>query len=191
LHEFHINKKSKDGHQCRCKECSAVYNRAYRAANRERVLAQKRKWGEANRDKNRDYRRAYRAANKEQIAITRRAWLAANSDYFRKRRATDVPYKIQRNLRARLHAAIKRNSKSGSAVRDLGCSIEELKKHLEVQFEEGMTWDNWTTDGWHIDHIRPLASFDLTDREQLLEAVHYTNLQPLWAEENLRKGKAV
>jgi hypothetical protein len=48
-----------------------------------------------------------------------------------------------------------------------------------------MTWDNWTTDGWHIDHIKPLASsFDLTDRKQFLEACHYTNLQPLWAKDN-------
>jgi hypothetical protein len=51
-----------------------------------------------------------------------------------------------------------------------------------------MSWDNWTTDGWHIDHIKPLASFDLTDRQQLLLACHYTNLQPLWAIDNLSKG---
>ena len=51
-----------------------------------------------------------------------------------------------------------------------------------------MTWDNWTTDGWHIDHIKPLSSFDLTDRKQLLEVCHYTNLQPLWAKDNLIKS---
>jgi desulfoferrodoxin (superoxide reductase-like protein) len=54
-----------------------------------------------------------------------------------------------------------------------------------------MTWDNWTTDGWHIDHIKPLASFDLTDRKQLLEACHYTNLQPLWAKDNLIKSDKI
>jgi len=54
-----------------------------------------------------------------------------------------------------------------------------------------MTWDNWTLDGWHIDHIKPLASFDLTDRKQLLEACHYTNLQPLWAKDNLTKNDKI
>lgn len=91
-------------------------------------------------------------------------------------------------LRTRLRMAVRRGQKAGSAVRDLGCSIEELRKRLEVQFRPGMTWENWSRTGWHIDHIRPLASFDLTDRTQLLQACHYTNLQPLWAEENLKKG---
>lgn len=92
-------------------------------------------------------------------------------------------------MRSRLNKAIKGNFKSGSAVRDLGCSVEYLKAYLEGQFEPGMSWKNWSLKGWHIDHIRPLSSFDLTDREQFLQAIHYTNLQPMWAEENLKKGK--
>ena len=63
-----------------------------------------------------------------------------------------------------------------------------LENNLESKFQSGMTWDNWALDGWHIDHIKPLASFDLTDRNQLLEACNYTNLQPLWAKDNLSKG---
>ena len=92
------------------------------------------------------------------------------------------------NLRTRMWKAVKRNQRAGSVVRDLGCTINELKAHLESKFQQGMTWGNWAFDGWHIDHIKPLASFDLTDREQFKEACHYTNLQPLWAEENLSKG---
>jgi hypothetical protein len=82
---------------------------------------------------------------------------------------------------------LKTNAKAGSAVSDLGCSIPELKAYLEKMFQPGMTWENWGA--WHIDHIIPLASFDLTDREQFLKACHYTNLQPLWAPDNQRKGK--
>lgn len=81
--------------------------------------------------------------------------------------------------------------KSGSPVRDLGCSLEELKTHLEQQFQLGMTWENWSRTGWHIDHIQPLSSFDLTDREQFLKAAHYTNLQPLWAKDNLVKHNKI
>ena len=84
--------------------------------------------------------------------------------------------------------AVKHGYKTGSAVRDLGCTVPELRAYLEARFRSGMTWANHSRDGWHIDHIRPLASFDLTDRAQLLEAVHFSNLQPLWAEENLSKG---
>ena len=99
-----------------------------------------------------------------------------------------VQGRLRQNLRRRLHNAVKNSQKAGSSIRDVGCTIEHLKSYLESKFQPGMTWDNWTHDGWHIDHIKPLASFDLTDREQFKEACHYTNLQPLWAEENLSKG---
>ena len=70
----------------------------------------------------------------------------------------------------------------------LGCTIGELKIYLEQQFKPGMTWENHIIDGWHIDHIRPLSSFDLTVLEQYKQACHYTNLQPLWAKDNLSKN---
>lgn len=96
--------------------------------------------------------------------------------------------KIKHRLRSRLWQSLNGGYKSGSAVRDLGCSIEELKSHLESKFHEGMSWDNYGKDGWHIDHIKPLASYDLSDPEEFKRACHYSNLQPLWAEDNLRKG---
>jgi len=100
--------------------------------------------------------------------------------------SVDIEFKIRKAIRVRLHGVIKRG-KAGSAVKDLGCTIAELKRHIESQFQEGMTWDNWSQHGWHIDHIIPLSSFDLTDREQFLKACHYTNLQPLWSEDNHSK----
>ena len=95
--------------------------------------------------------------------------------------------RLRSNLRNRLKMAIKGNFKAGSAVSDLGCSIDYLITYFVDLFQPGMTWDNWGKYSWHIDHIRPLSSFDLTDREQFLKACHYTNLQPLWATDNLRK----
>jgi hypothetical protein len=73
----------------------------------------------------------------------------------------------------------------------LGCSIPDFRKYLESRFQPGMDWSNWDRKGWHIDHVRPLASFDLTDPEQLKKACHFTNLQPLWAVDNLRKSDNV
>jgi hypothetical protein len=78
--------------------------------------------------------------------------------------------------------------KSSNTINLLGCSLEEARKHLESQFKEGMTWENHGNKGWHIDHIRPCASFDLTDIEQQRDCFNYKNLQPLWWNENLSKG---
>lgn len=104
---------------------------------------------------------------------------------------TDPLYKLERNLRKRLAMAIKKQSKTGSAVKDLGCSIEELKKYLESKFLDGMSWDNYGKYGWHIDHIVPMSQFDLTYHEDVKKVCHYTNLQPLWWRDNLSKGKIV
>ena len=109
-------------------------------------------------------------------------------DRERKRMKEDVGFRITKALRCRMFIAIRDGAKKGSAVRDLGCTIDELKDYLEKKFKNGMSWANWKHDGWHIDHIIPLSRFDLTNRDDYLKACHYTNLQPLWAKENLAKG---
>jgi hypothetical protein len=104
---------------------------------------------------------------------------------------TNIKFKLAKILRSRMRLAIHNNQRAGSAVRDLGCSIPELKIYLENKFQEGMTWENWKHNGWHIDHVIPLDNFNLQNREEFLKACHYTNLQPLWAEENLSKHNKV
>lgn len=111
--------------------------------------------------------------------------------YQRKKLIIDDDFKLLRNLRARLNKAIKGNYKSGSAIKNLGCSISELKIYLESKFLSGMTWDNYGRDGWHIDHIVPLSSFNLQDTNELKKACHYTNLQPLWRIDNLVKSNKI
>jgi hypothetical protein len=98
----------------------------------------------------------------------------------------NLDYKISKSLRDRLYKAVSRESKAESAVELVGCSIDELKFHLESLFTEGMSWDNYGD--WHIDHIRPCISFDLTDIRQQMECFHYSNLRPLWGYENRSKG---
>lgn len=99
---------------------------------------------------------------------------------------TNVQTRLAHYLRSRIKKAVKRDQRAGSAVRDLGCSIDAFKSYLEALFSSRMSWDNYGE--WHLDHIRPLAAFDLTDRAQFLVACHYTNYQPLWAADNLSKG---
>ena len=104
--------------------------------------------------------------------------------YFVEKRKTDINFKIAHYLRKRTTKALK----SLKAIQNLGCSIPELKSYLESKWQPGMTWENYGKRGWHIDHVKPLNSFDLQDSEQLKEACNYTNLQPLWAIDNFRKG---
>jgi hypothetical protein len=149
-------------------------------ADRERFVAEEAARREANRDRINAKRRERFANDPE--------YRQALYDARKARMDRDPAFRVAQNLRVRLGMALKNRQKVGSAVDDLGCTIPELMTDLEKQFKPGMSWENWNRHGWHIDHIRPLASFDLTDREQFLQACHYTNLQPLWAEENLTKG---
>ena len=149
-----------------CRPCQVIYNALYKANNKDKIAATTA---------------IYKVRNRDRIS-------ACNTTYQRKLYQTNLQHRLAVVLRSRLCVSIKVNAKKGSSVRDLGCSIAELKSHLEKQFQPGMTWTNWSRDGWHIDHIIPLSSFDLTDREQFLKACHYTNLQPLWAKDNMSKG---
>jgi len=102
---------------------------------------------------------------------------------------TNIQFRLTVNLRSRLSAVISHNYKNGSAVRDLGCSTSEFKTYLESQFTPEMTWDNYGKGKlWELDHIVPLATFDLTDKDQFVEACHYTNIRPLERQVNQSRG---
>ena len=166
-----------------CKKCTSIRNKK----NIEKRRANYRNFIKNNKN----YKTTYKQENIEQHkAYIRKHYLKNRETIIARdieRRRNNIKRKISSALRSRLNCAIKRGQKGGSAVRDLGCSVEDLKKHLESQFQPGMTWNNWATDGWHIDHIEPLSSFNLQDPEELKKACHYTNLQPLWAEDHYEK----
>ncbi|MDC1300005.1 hypothetical protein N8Z24_00705 [bacterium] len=119
------------------------------------------------------------------------------SEYIKNKTKKDINFRLMSRLRSRITKVLRGEIKPASVSKELGCSIEELKSHLESRFYmcsstgEKMTWDNYGYRSWHIDHIIPLSSFDLTDKEQFKKAVHYSNLQPLWAEDNYSKGSKI
>lgn len=151
----------------------------YYKNNREKVERQKKEYIAQNKEKIKKYRRQYRKENKERINDNRKKYYENNLDF-----------KIATNLRNRIGHALRSQkcSKNNKTINLVGCSLDKLKNYLESKFKEGMTWENHNMYGWHIDHIRPCKSFDLTDPEQQKECFHYTNLQPLWWWENLSKN---
>jgi len=103
--------------------------------------------------------------------------------------ASDPSYRLRIDSRRLIRDELKKgNSTVGPAEKLLGCTIDEARNHIASQFQDGMTWENWSQYGWHLDHIKSLASFNLEDPKQLAAAYHYTNLQPLWWQDNLKKG---
>ena len=147
--------------------------------------------GEDRRSANLRYRGTHRAELNERSKLyrqeNREAMSAYHVAYQKKRAKEDLQYRLRGNLRARLRAAVRQGNKGGSAIRDLGCSIPELINHLESQFLPEMHWSNYGK-VWEIDHIIPLASWDLTDPDQCSGACRYTNLRPLPVGENRGRG---
>src|ERR1035437_951815 len=197
---FSKNVNTKDGLSFWCKKCK----REYYLRNHGRMLKYGHNYNSTHKRERLEYKKQYDFKNKERIKkyysenkdkIKKygKSWRIKNkgkiNEYHKNRRHADIKYKITCSLRTRLNMAIKKNFKVGSAVRDLGCSIGEFKSYIGSKFQDGMTWNNYGRSGWHIDHIIPLSSFNLGNRDEFLKACHYTNLQPLWARDNLSKGR--
>lgn len=213
LEEFNSDKSHKDGKSSRCRPCSraannarrstseekakqAVRDKKYRENNKEKIKAYRASKYERSKEQSSQYNKEYREKNKEKIAAKNREYREKNREeltkkalaYRKKRRAEDPQYCIKLRLRARIASALKYNSKSDSTINLLGCTIPEFKVYLEGKFTEGMTWDKLLSGEIHIDHVKPCASFDLTNEEEQRKCFHYTNLQPLWAADNIKKG---
>jgi hypothetical protein len=139
----------------------------------------------------------YYANNRERLNAKNKQWhyehLSWGREYIKKIYATDVQKKLAILLRTRINTALGGKRRSVSVIKMLGCPVSELVIYLESKWLPGMTWNNHGrgSDKWHIDHIIPLDSFDLTDKEQFSKACHYTNLQPLWQQDNLRKSNKI
>jgi hypothetical protein len=207
LDEFYIQSNTIDKHKGICKECCNARAKQYRKdhdtelkqkskifRSENSVLIKQQKHDQHIKYKEKDNLRSkiYSETHKEEINERERK-------YQKDRRENDLQFKVSQNLRSRLRRAIKINQKFGSAINDLGCSIEYFIDWISWQFQnnentetdEIMTWENYGIKGWHLDHCIPLDYFDLTDRDQFLIANHYTNIRPLWAKENYSKGNKV
>lgn len=180
------------------------------AENREEICRNRRIEREKNKDKVNATKRAYNRKNNERVKKQKRASYQRHKNSInskrktakykenrnsrrRKRYASDPAYKMETILRSRLKEVLKQQGvrKTKSTQNLLGCTFKDFKEYLESLFTEGMTWENHGFYGWHVDHIIPCASFNLSDIEQQKICFHYTNLQPLWADDNWKKGSKI
>jgi len=171
-------KQSKHEYYEKNKEAISAQHKEYYEEHREQISAQVKGYKEANADRKKQWDRDYKNAHPEKHVEAMRRYYARNKD--------DEAFRIRANLSGRIVHALRGISKSKSTIHLLGCSIQELQKHLADLFTDGMSWDNYGE--WHVDHIRPCVSFDLADPEQQKICFHYSNLQPLWAVDNMSKG---
>lgn len=179
------------------KDALGEYNRAYYAKNRAAIRARSAAWNLANPERVVVRRKKYYERTQKVRCARSAEWYWANRDwahargreYNRVRRKNDPAFRLRAYLRTRIWWAlkVKKDRKSAGTMALVGCSLAELIKHLEEKFADGMTWENYGP-VWHVDHRRPCATFDLSDPEQQKQCFHYSNLQPLLAQDNLTKS---
>jgi hypothetical protein len=160
-----------------------VSDKKWREKNKEKLNEYVKTWYEQNKEHRKQYLKEYREKNIDKIREVKR-------NYERTRKSKDPLYKLINNFRTAIYQVLKENNiqKNGHYFEVLGYSPDELIIHLENQFKEGMTWDNYGE--WHVDHIKAIASYDIQEigDSEFMECWSLENLQPLWGEENIRKG---
>jgi len=208
--DFGLQSSNKDNLKSSCKECRKIEGKIYRKLNPEKRKETIKNWY----NKNPNYNKEYYSSNFVEINKKNKEWYYLNiekhkenskkwdelnkekiKEYRNNRikiiRKTDPIGNLKLNIRTRTYNILKtKNIKKQNKTFDIiGCTSEFLKEYLEKQFKDGMTWDNYGKNGWHVDHIIPLSSGK--NEEEVYKLCNYTNLQPLWAEENLSKGNKI
>jgi len=198
LDEFYNKKDGKDGISAICKDCKKQYDadhaderreyhKAYYKANRERVLAKACKWYDDNKERKSEYDKAYAEENKEMIKVRSAEWRKNNrhtlTAKWTERYRNDIEFRLIDKMRKRMRLALNGTLKHASSLELLGCSSEYFRNHIEQQLTKGMTWDNI-----HVDHILPVSAFNMKFKKHQKYAFHWSNCQPLFAEDNMRKS---
>jgi len=221
IKDFHKSSRSKDGYNYKCKLCRKECSEVYYSKNKETISLKSKKYYEDNVDRYQKKHKEYYQNNRDKVLertklnqknnrdiLRSREWVKNNPDkvienknklkiktpnyhteYISNRKKNDSLFKLTMNIRRRLllffkSKNIKKNNKTFEII---GCTPKFLKEYLEKQFANGMNWDNHGE--WHIDHKIPLSSANT--EEEVYELCYYTNLQPLWAEDNMKKGNKV
>jgi len=180
---FYKEKRAVDGKASACKDCVSTSQKKYYQKNKKRIIKRVKGYIENNKEKHYEWQKKYLEKNRQK----RNDWF---NEWRKEKYKNDPLYKLTytiRNYCGDVTRAVKQQKELRS-LEYLGCTIEEFKTHIESLWLDGMTWENHGD--WHIDHKIPLDYF-VKNEDDPWEANHYSNLQPLWAEENLRKGNSI
>jgi hypothetical protein len=180
LLNFNKDSKSKDGFKASCKKCISLYSKKYISENKNKLKKQAKIWKEQNKEHVASYTLNYQKKNKNKI-------YKRSTEYHKIRYNNDPLFKLRRLLRDRIYKVISNKKVTSKTKELLGCSFEYVKQYLQNKFIFNMTWENHG-EIWEIDHIKPVSLFDLTDEKQQKECFHYTNLQPLFKNDNRKKS---
>jgi hypothetical protein len=180
--EFKIYNKKTGARINECCNCKIQYLKQYNEETKNLRLKQKKEYRERNKGILSEKKQKYYLENKEKIKVYKKEWET-------QKRKNDIIFKLKQISRHRIYMYLKRKNltKKNKTFDLVGCTPEFLKEHLQSQFKDGMGWDNYGS--WHIDHIIPLSV--AKDEKEIYRLCHYTNLQPLWATENLSKGRKI
>lgn len=184
LSEFYSDKKGKFDKSAYCKICASLVSKKYYITHKKQIKQKSKEHRESNLEYYKDYNKEY--GQKPENKKRRNKLQKIRYD-------TDINFKITITLRNRIWDVLNRKPKNKRTLELLGCSIKELKKHLESQFTRYMNWDNHGKGKgkWNIDHILPCNSFDLSKTKQQEICFNYKNLQPLWSLDNIRKSDKI
>lgn len=192
LDKFSKFKSSPDGLTYTCKECVKEYDKKHYEDNKEVILQEQKVRASTRRDQKAAYDKQWRLIHKQELAVRDQLYFQEHKQEIlakqRQRKVNDPKYKLAALLRTRLWTILSNKTlpKKSKLLDYLGCTLPELLYHLEKQFKPGMTWENQGE--WHVDHILPLTPEEPITEEEMYKRCHFTNLQPLWAIDNIRKG---
>lgn len=196
LDNFCKNKNTKDGHNIKCRSCNKEYKKKYQQDNKEIIKKKHHNYHLKNLDSIKEKKRKYYLENREYTIEKSCKYQKENakrvskshSKYYKNKRDTDKIFNLISKIRHRTCQIFRqKNFLKNKSFKDyIGCTVEQLVLHIESQFKDNMTWDKVINGLIHIDHIKPIHLANT--EEEIYQLNHYTNLQPLWAKENLSKG---
>jgi hypothetical protein len=192
LEMFAVDSTRKDGRYPSCKGCRKKYLVVYKATYQSTIIDGNKVYYKKNRASIRKKQAVYRVENIESVSAAEAKWQRENrpriNARYNNRIKTDPVFYLKENVRKNIQASIKEGGKSGKTNELVGLSGKDLLDYLGTLFWPGMTKDNRGNMKWHLDHVVPIESFDKSDPNWQFKAFHWTNLQPLWADDNLRKS---
>jgi flagellar biosynthesis GTPase FlhF len=190
------NKEKLNGYKKKWKQSNSKqisnFQKNYKEKNKEKLSKYQKKWKESNSEKVKESQKKWKENNSEKLKKYQKEWYLQNKNILNEKiklkKLTNPIFLISCSVRKRMSDYIRKNNilKKNKTFEIVGCTPQQLKEYIQSQFRDNMSWENYGYYGWHIDHIIPLSSANT--EEELYKLCHFTNLQPLWAEDNLKKS---